>query len=126
MNIIIHRLCEYIINNKIKQIIIDKIIYLYSKKLLNTTSENQLYSFEFSTRIFKKLVLYNYCFNYYVDDITEEEEIKINKYIHTNNELTFPVESNMLKFLNWCKRYNQLNKNKISFTRNNNKGVTFR
>jgi hypothetical protein len=109
MNIIIHRLCEYIINNKIRDIDVKKIVHLNTIKLLNYLSEQQLHRFEFNIRMFKKLVLYNYCFHYYIDGLTDEELIKINKYIHTNEELQFSVESNMLNFLSWCKKYNRLN-----------------
>lgn len=143
MNSLIFKITRYIINNQIKDISLDNILsknieHIY--KCINNYNyysikyrDINIYSFEFKFQIFKKLVLYDYCFNYIIDDFSNlsskiKKEIKlINEYIlNKNNKLNLEnIDIYFLQFLNWCKKYNLLNKKKIYFS-NSKKYVVFR
>ena len=115
MNNVIYKTCEYIIDKKIKKVNMDNVLKIHINKMTKYISEDDIYSFEFNTRIFKKLVLYDYCYHYYIDGLKEDEVDMINSYIHHDTyELNFHAEPNMLRFLNWCKIYNRRTKKIVS------------
>jgi hypothetical protein len=108
MNTIIYKISEYIIDEKIRNINLDNIVELLMDNITKYISEDEVYSFEFNTRIFKKLVLYDYCYHYFIDGLSDNEIEMINNYLHYDKfELSLHVEENMLRFLDWCKKYNQ-------------------
>lgn len=143
MNSLIFKITRYIINNQIKDISLDNILSKNIEHIYKCISnynyysikyrDINIYSFEFKFQIFKKLVLYDYCFNYIIDDFSNlsskiKKEIKlINEYIlNKNNKLNLEnIDIYFLQFLNWCKKYNLLNKKKIYFS-NSKKYVVFR
>jgi hypothetical protein len=143
MNSLIFKITKYIINNNIKNI---SLIDIISKNIdhINECINNynyyfdnyrdiNIYSFQFKFQLFKKLVLYDYCFNYIIDDFSDlslkiKKEIKLlNDYIlNVNNNLNIEnIDEYFLQFLNWCKKYNRLNKKKIYFS-NSEKYIVFR
>jgi hypothetical protein len=123
MNTIIYKISEYIIEEKIRKINLDNIVELFIDDITKYISEDEVYSFEFNTRIFKKLVLYDYCYHYFIDGLSNKEINIINNYLHNDKyELELHIEDNMLRFLDWCKKYNQKIKSilakEISYTIN--------
>ena len=54
MNTVIYKTTAYIIEKKIRKINLDNIIELHMDKMMKYISEDELYSFEFNTRIFRK------------------------------------------------------------------------
>jgi hypothetical protein len=126
MNRLVFRISEYIIRDGIKDINMNYIIENHKEQMLTYLPINYINSFEFNTRIFKKLVLYKYCFHYKIEGLSDKEVELINYYIHnTNTKFTILAEENMLKFLAWCKQYNSNNKI-IYITNRNGKFLTFR
>ena len=126
MNRLVFRISEYIIRDGIKDINMNNIIENHKEQMLTYLPINYINSFEFNTRIFKKLVLYKYCFHYKIEELSDKEVEIINYYIHnTHTKFTILAEENMLKFLDWCKQYNSNNKI-IYITNRNGKFVTFR
>jgi hypothetical protein len=130
MNELIYRISENIINQNIKNISLNNIIYEnevlineyinhYNKYSVLNKNKIDIYSFEFKTQLFKKLVLYDYCFNYDIENNTNEEDIiLINQYILYNNDdiVKLKILDYRFKlFLDWCKKYNRNNKKKIQF-----------
>jgi hypothetical protein len=130
MNELIYRISENIINKNIKNISLNIILYEneilineyinhYNKYSVLNKNKIDIYSIEFKIQLFKKLVLYDYCFNYDIESNTNEEDIVlINQYILNNNDdiLKLKVLDHKFKsFLDWCKRYNRINKKKIQF-----------
>jgi cystathionine beta-lyase family protein involved in aluminum resistance len=140
MNELIYRICENIINKKIKNISLHDVIFKneksindyinhYNKYTVLNKNKIDIYSFEFKIQLFKKLVLYNYCFNYNIENNTNEEDIVlINQYISSINDniLNLKVLDYRFKsFLDWCKKYNRINKKKIQFNISKH-AITFR
>ena len=139
MNELIYRISENIINKNIKNISINDVIY-DNEKLINeyinhynkySISKNRIdiYSYEFKIQLFKKLVLYDYCFNYDIENNTKEEDIVlINQYIlNINNDILQikVLDYKFKSFLDWCKKYNRINKKKIQFNVSKH-AITFR
>ena len=123
MNTVIYKTTAFIIEKNLRKINLDDVIELHMDKMTKYIPEDELYSFEFNTRIFKKLVLYDYCYHYFIDGLGDKEIETINNYLHNDKfELDLHVEENMLRFLNWCKKYNQKIKSilakEISYTIN--------
>jgi hypothetical protein len=86
-----------------------------------------VHSIQFKIQIFKKLVLYDYCFKYKIDAFSKELRL-INNYILYNNKKITSVhllDSNFKDFLDWCRKYNSVNKKKIYFTDSGDK-IIFR
>jgi len=84
---------------------------------------------EFKYKVFQKLVLYNYCFHYQITNFNEEEVIALNNYIHdihSQSKITIEIDMDMLNFLDWCRKYNRKNKNKINIISNKKSAVIFR
>jgi hypothetical protein len=108
MNTIIYKICEYIIDKKMRKINLDNIVEFLMDDITKYISEDEIYTFEFNTRIFKKLVLYDYCYHYFIDGLSDKEIETINNYLHHDKfVLDLHIEENMLRFLDWCKKYNQ-------------------
>jgi hypothetical protein len=110
MNRSIFNICNYIINSKIKTIDISHIIKKFNKYIPIDVLNSEIFKY----KIFQKLVLYNYCYNYQIDNISFEQVILIHNYIndiYSNKYLD--VDKNMFNFIDWCKKYNRKNKNKI-------------
>jgi hypothetical protein len=138
MNELIYRISENIINQNIKNISINNVIYDNEKLIddyinhynkYNRLNKNRIdiYSFEFKIQLFKKLVLYDYCFNYNIENNTKEEDIVlINQYISSiNNNILKVLDYRFKSFLDWCKKYNRINKKKIQFNVSKH-AITFR
>lgn len=140
MNELIYRISENIINKNIKNISFNDILYQneilineyinhYNKYSVLNKSKIDIYSFEFKIQLFKKLVLYDYCFNYDIENNTKGDDIVlINQYILNNNDdiLKLKVLDYKFKlFLDWCKKYNRINKKKIKFNISKH-AITFR
>lgn len=140
MNELIYRINENIINKNIKNVSLNDIIYEnellingyinhYNKYNVLNKNKINIYSFEFKIQLFKKLVLYDYCFNYDIENNTTKEDIVlINQYISgiNNNILKLKVLDHKFKlFLDWCKKYNRINKKKIEFNISKNV-ITFK
>ena len=114
MNKYIFKVCDYIVNSDIKNINIDYINNVNYNLVRQYISTNELYSFSTKIRIFQKLVLYNYCYNLYIGELSENELSKINNYISTDiTKLNLHVDNNYLEFFRWCKTHNKQFKNKI-------------
>ena len=115
MNRLVYRICEHIIRERIKKINIDDIIRNNLDEMSIYYPVNDIYSFTFNTYIFKKLVLYNYCFHYKINGLSDNEEKVIDNYIHNkSNELnTINLGIDIIQFLDWCRKYNQQNKKNI-------------
>jgi len=104
---IIYKICNYIIKNKINDIVISDIIS-------GSEYENELQSFDIKLRIFKKLVLYDYCYHYKLYNVKDSEILMINNYIlNINNDLVIKqnLDINFLAFIDWCRLYNYRNTN---------------
>ena len=90
----------------------------------NYMSVDELYSYKINIKIFQKLVLYNYCFNFSIEKLSKNELRQINNYLLTNDKyLDLDMNFDTLLFFNWCKIYNRNNKDKIkiiSETQKNN------
>ena len=140
MNELIYRISENIINQNIKNISINNVIYDNEKLIddyinhynkYNRLNKNRIdiYSFEFKIQLFKKLVLYDYCFNYNIENnIKEEDIVLINQYIlNINNDILQLkiLDYKFKSFLDWCKKYNRINKKKIQFNVSKH-AITFR
>lgn len=130
MNELIYRISENIINQNIKDISLNNIIYEneilinkyithYNKYAVLNKNKINIYSVEFKIQLFKKLVLYNYCCNYDIENNTNKEDIiLINQYILYNNDDIVKLkvlDYRFKSFLDWCKKYNRNNKKKIQF-----------
>ena len=115
MNKTIFLISEYIINSKKTNINLNDIINKNYSSLIIHESD-KLSSFELNIRVFQKLVLHNYCFNYYIDGLSDNELKNINNYLlyPTISTFKYNIRDNMKHFLDWCKKFNLRNKNKIS------------
>ena len=125
MNTLIFKLTQYIIDNNIKNISIEKILDKNTKYIDYYIEQNKLesldvYLFDFKIKIFKKLVLYDYCFTYKIENFTNNQDLKlINDYIlNKNSNLLFvhTLEGNFQEFIDWCAKYNRNNGKKIYFS----------
>lgn len=130
MNQLIYRICEDIINKDIKNISLYDVIYenetlinnylnYYNKYNILNKNKIDIHSVEFKIGLFKKLVLYDYCFNYDIENNTKEEDlVLINQYVLSNNKNIIKLinlDYKFKSFLDWCKKYNRVNKKKIQF-----------
>jgi len=125
----VFNLCYYIINSYISDININKIIYKNMANIEIYISPELATSDEFKYKVFQKLVLYNYCFHYQITNFNEEEVIALNNYIHdihSQSKITIEIDMDMLNFLDWCRKYNRKNKNKINIISNKKSAVIFR
>jgi hypothetical protein len=127
MNRLVYKICEYIIRERIKQINIDNIVRNNINEIVTYLPEKDIYSFLFNTYIFKKLVLYNYCFHYKIIGLSNNEEILIANYIHNKiNELNIlNLGVDVMQFLDWCRKYNQQNKKNIYIVSSHNNKIKY-
>lgn len=133
MNALIFRITKYIMNKNITEINLEKIlsdnsVFINEYKYL--ISNVDVESFQFKIHVFKKLVLYDYCFNYKIDNFSNDpielkKELKlINNYILYNYKKILHVhvlDDKFREFLDWCRKYNSVNKKKIYFVDSGNK-----
>lgn len=130
MNALIFRITRYIMNKNITDISIEKILSDntdFINEYNYVMSYVDVHSIQFKIQIFKKLVLYDYCFKYKIDAFSKELRL-INNYILYNNKKITSVhllDSNFKDFLDWCRKYNSVNKKKIYFTDSGDK-IIFR
>jgi hypothetical protein len=124
MNQFVAVICEYIINSNMNVIDLHAIIKSNEAFFTNYMSVDELYSYKINIKIFQKLVLYNYCFNFSIEKLSKNELRQINNYLLTNDKyLDLDMNFDTLLFFNWCKIYNRNNKDKIkiiSETQKNN------
>jgi hypothetical protein len=121
----IYKICECIIKSNIKNVNYKNIIEL---NLDDRFNKEYLLTFDIKTRIFKKLVVYGYCFQYKINNITNKELVAINNYIlNKKNDLIYinNFDLNMLEFIKWCKIMNSTKKEKIQFISEYNKNRSF-
>ena len=115
MNKLVSVISDYIINSNIFNIDLRSIIESKENIFLTYGTIEDLYSYKTSIRVFQKLVLYDYCFDYLVNQVTLDELDNINNFILKNTkELDMNIDDDTLQFFNWCKIYNKNNKNKIN------------
>jgi len=125
MNTLIFKITEYIIHNNISDISLPKILskniyYINEYVNMHKTYKN-IHTFllqpdEYTFHIIKKLVLYDYSFTYNLDNPIGISYKSINEYILNKNMKDLKkLDVNHIQFLEWCKKYNKLNKKKIYF-----------
>ena len=115
MNKLVSVISDYIINSNIFNIDLRSIIESKENILLEYGTIEDLYSYKTSIRVFQKLVLYDYCFDYLISQVTLDELDNINNFIlKDNKKLYMNIDEDTLQFFNWCKIYNKNNKNKIN------------
>lgn len=114
MNKYVFKISDFIINSDIKNININYINNINYDMIQSYGSIDELYSFATKIRIFQKLVLYNYCYNFYIGDLSDNELININNFISIENtKLNLNIDYKYMQFFYWCKVYNRQNKNKV-------------
>jgi hypothetical protein len=133
MNALIFRITRYIMNKNITEINLEKILYdnsVFINEYRYLMANVDVESFQFKIHVFKKLVLYDYCFNYKIDNFSDDpielkKELKlINDYILHNHKKILHVhvlDDKFREFLDWCRKYNSVNKKKIYFVDSGNK-----
>ena len=126
MNKVTYLTSEYIIDKRIKDINLTEIIYSNYEKIKKYISDDLIYSFAFNINIFKKLVLYNYCYDYLIEDLTDDELDRVNNYINNKYSILHSIEPNMKTFLDWCKQYNKNNSKKINIVSKRSSKISFR
>lgn len=115
MNKLVSVISDYIVNSNIFNIDLRSIIESKENIFLIYGTIEDLYSYKTSIRVFQKLVLYDYCFDYLISQVTLDELDNINNFILKNTkELYMNIDDDTLQFFNWCKIYNKNNKNKIN------------
>jgi hypothetical protein len=130
MNALVFRITKHIMNKNITDVSLEKILYDngdFVNEYNYIMSYVDVHSIQFKIQIFKKLVLYDYCFKYKIDTFSKELKL-INDYILYNNKKITSVhllDSKFKDFLDWCKKYNSVNKKKIYFTDSGDK-IIFR
>ena len=120
----IYKICECIIKSNIKNVNYKNIIEL---NLDDRFNKEYLLTFDIKTRIFKKLVVYGYCFQYKINKINNKELLSINNYIlNKKNDFIYnDLDLKMLEFIRWCKIMNLTKKEKIQFISEYNKNRSF-